>query len=78
MPDDTAARAAITGLQGAALGGRTLNVNEARPEKNGTTTARALVTAGRGVIAPSAAAGVAIAASPTSDHRAARQQYNAY
>ena len=30
MSDDTAARAAITGLQGAALGGRTLNVNEAR------------------------------------------------
>ena len=33
MPDDTAARAAITGLQGAALGGRTLNVNEARPRE---------------------------------------------
>ena len=32
MPDDTA-RAAITGLQGAALGGRTLNVNEARPRR---------------------------------------------
>jgi hypothetical protein len=33
MSDDTAARAAITGLQGAALGGRTLNVNEARPRE---------------------------------------------
>jgi RNA recognition motif-containing protein len=33
MPDDTAARAAITGLQGTALGGRTLNVNEARPRE---------------------------------------------
>ena len=33
MFDDTAARAAITGLQGAALGGRTLNVNEARPRE---------------------------------------------
>src|SRR5215471_5961122 len=33
MSDDTAARAAITGLQGAALGGRTLSVNEARPRE---------------------------------------------
>jgi RNA recognition motif-containing protein len=33
MPDDTAARAAITGLQGTTLGGRTLNVNEARPRE---------------------------------------------
>ena len=33
MSDDTAAHAAITGLQGAALGGRTLSVNEARPRE---------------------------------------------
>ena len=33
MSDDTAAHAAITGLQGAALGGRTLTVNEARPRE---------------------------------------------
>ena len=33
MSDDTAARAAIAGLQGAALGGRTLNVNEAKPRE---------------------------------------------
>ena len=31
MPDGTAARAAIAGLQGRALQGLTLNVNEARP-----------------------------------------------
>ena len=31
MPDGTAARAAIAGLQGRALKGLTLNVNEARP-----------------------------------------------
>jgi len=31
MPDRAAAQAAIRGLQGQALGGRTLNVNEAKP-----------------------------------------------
>jgi cold-inducible RNA-binding protein len=31
MPDAHAAQAAIQGLQGTALGGRTLNVNEAKP-----------------------------------------------
>ena len=31
MPDSAAAKAAIQGLQGTALGGRTLNVNEAKP-----------------------------------------------
>jgi len=31
MPDRAAAQAAIQGLQGQALGGRTLNVNEAKP-----------------------------------------------
>jgi RNA recognition motif-containing protein len=31
MPDSTAAKAAIQGLQGQELGGRTLNVNEAKP-----------------------------------------------
>ena len=31
MPDSAAAKAAIQGLQGAELGGRTLTVNEARP-----------------------------------------------
>ena len=30
MPDTTAAQAAIAGLQGTQLGGRTLNINEAR------------------------------------------------
>ena len=33
MPDDTAARAAIAGLQGHALDGRALTVNEARPRE---------------------------------------------
>jgi len=33
MPDATEAQAAITGLQGATLGGRTLTVNEARPRE---------------------------------------------
>ena len=33
MPDTTEAQAAITGLQGATLGGRTLTVNEARPRE---------------------------------------------
>ena len=33
MPDGTAARAAIAGLQGKDLGGRTLNVNEAKPRE---------------------------------------------
>ena len=31
MPDNSAAKAAIAGLQGKDLGGRTLNVNEAKP-----------------------------------------------
>ena len=31
MPDRAAAQAAMQGLQGQALGGRTLNVNEAKP-----------------------------------------------
>jgi len=31
MPDTTEAQAAIAGLQGTDLGGRTLSVNEARP-----------------------------------------------
>jgi RNA recognition motif-containing protein len=33
MPDNATAKAAIQGLQGKALGGRTLNVNEARPRE---------------------------------------------
>jgi RNA recognition motif-containing protein len=33
MPDSAAAQAAIQGLQGKALGGRTLTVNEARPRE---------------------------------------------
>jgi RNA recognition motif-containing protein len=33
MPDTRAAQAAIQGLQGKALGGRTLNVNEAKPRE---------------------------------------------
>ena len=33
MPDSAAAKAAIQGLQGTALGGRTLNVNEAKPRE---------------------------------------------
>jgi cold-inducible RNA-binding protein len=33
MPDSTAARAAIAGLQGQELDGRTLTVNEARPRE---------------------------------------------
>jgi RNA recognition motif-containing protein len=33
MPDSTAAKAAIQGLQGKELGGRTLNVNEAKPRE---------------------------------------------
>jgi RNA recognition motif-containing protein len=33
MPDARAARAAIAGLQGTPLGGRTLSVNEARPRE---------------------------------------------
>jgi RNA recognition motif-containing protein len=33
MPDRAAAQAAIQGLQGTALGGRTLNVNEAKPRE---------------------------------------------
>lgn len=32
MPDDAAARAAIEGLNGKELDGRTLNVNEAKPK----------------------------------------------
>jgi RNA recognition motif-containing protein len=33
MPDSAAAKAAIPGLQGKELGGRTLTVNEARPRE---------------------------------------------
>ena len=33
MPDSAAAKTAIQGLQGQALGGRTLNVNEAKPRE---------------------------------------------
>ena len=33
MPDRAAAQAAIQGLQGQALGGRPLNVNEAKPRE---------------------------------------------
>jgi len=33
MPDRAAAQAAMQGLQGQALGGRTLNVNEAKPRE---------------------------------------------
>jgi cold-inducible RNA-binding protein len=33
MPDSVAAKAAIQGLQGKELGGRTLTVNEARPRE---------------------------------------------
>jgi RNA recognition motif-containing protein len=33
MPDTTEAQAAITGLNGTSLGGRPLNVNEARPRE---------------------------------------------
>jgi RNA recognition motif-containing protein len=33
MPDSTAAKAAIAGLQGTDLGGRTLTVNEAKPRE---------------------------------------------
>ena len=34
MPDTTEAQAAIAGLQGTTLGGRTLSVNEARPRED--------------------------------------------
>jgi RNA recognition motif-containing protein len=33
MPDSQAAKAAIQGLQGQSLGGRALNVNEAKPRE---------------------------------------------
>ena len=33
MPDSRAAQSAIQGLQGTELGGRTLNVNEAKPRE---------------------------------------------
>jgi RNA recognition motif-containing protein len=33
MPDTTEAQTAIDGLQGTTLGGRTLNINEARPRE---------------------------------------------
>ena len=33
MPDSAAAKAAIQGLQGKELGGRTLTINEARPRE---------------------------------------------
>ena len=35
MSDDAAAEAAIKGVNGTELGGRTLNVNQARPKTNG-------------------------------------------
>jgi RNA recognition motif-containing protein len=35
MPDETAARAAIAGLNGKPMGGRNLTVNEARPKPEG-------------------------------------------
>ena len=35
MPDGSAAQAAISGLNGKDLGGRSLNVNEARPKREG-------------------------------------------
>jgi RNA recognition motif-containing protein len=35
MSDDSAAQAAIKGVNGTDLGGRTLNVNEARPKGDG-------------------------------------------
>jgi len=34
MPDSRAAQAAIAGLQGTVLAGRTLNVNEAKPRED--------------------------------------------
>lgn len=34
MPDASAAQAAIKGVNGTELGGRTLNVSEARPKRN--------------------------------------------
>ena len=35
MPDASAAQAAIKAINGTELGGRTLNVNEARPKRDG-------------------------------------------
>ena len=54
MSDDTAARAQPSlDCKAPAFGGRTLTVNEAKPRRRtATTTARALVTAGRRVTAP--------------------------
>ena len=49
MPNDTEARAAIAGLNGKDLGGRSLMVNEARPreERGGTTSWASVVSAMR-------------------------------
>jgi cold-inducible RNA-binding protein len=40
MPSDSKARAAIAGLNGKDLMGRTLNVNEARPREGGSRSER--------------------------------------
>ena len=40
MSDSRAAQAAITGLQGTVLAGRTLNVNEAKPREDRRTPRR--------------------------------------
>lgn len=40
MPSDSEARAAIAGLHGKDLMGRTLNVNEARPREGGSRSER--------------------------------------
>ena len=41
MPDSTAAKAALQGLQGKDLGGRTLTVNEAKPREPRRESSRA-------------------------------------
>ncbi len=48
MPDATQAQAAITAINGTELGGRTLNVNEARPKTGGGGGGRGGGGGGRG------------------------------
>ena len=66
MSSDAEAQAAITALNGAEMGGRTLTVNEARPQE--PRTGRWRIWWGRGVVVAVQAAASAIAGSLSSSN----------